>query len=229
MIKISFKNVTFKYTNKVILDDASVEFEEGMVHAIVGQSGIGKSTLLSIINRLYETLPEASCKGDVDIRINGHFYSTRQIPAATIRKKVSMVFQVPNPLPMSIYDNLAFALKLHDITDKVIIKERVTNALKDTLLWDEVKDRLKESALRLSIGQQQRLCIARALIVNPEVILLDEPTSSLDEANARHIEELIIKYKSHCTIIIVSHQLEQVKRITDRVYTIVGGKIVEMI
>ncbi|HNS16117.1 MAG TPA: ATP-binding cassette domain-containing protein [Syntrophorhabdaceae bacterium] len=218
-IKIRVTNLTFSYKGRRILDGINENFEEFAVTAIIGPSGVGKSTFLMTLNRLWENIPEAQMSGKVEIRFNGGLRDIyeRSFSSSRLRKLVGTVFQKPNPLPMSIFRNVAFPLKLSGEKDKGLIAQKVEGALRKAYLWDEVKDRLAQSALALSGGQQQRLCIARSLILEPEVLLLDEPTSSLDEKAAEVIEDLILHLKERITILAVSHYLDQVKRIADRV------------
>ncbi len=218
-IKIRVTNLTFSYKGRRILDGIDENFEEFAVTAIIGPSGVGKSTFLMTLNRLWENIPEAQMSGKIEIRFSGELRDIYEhsFSPSRLRKLVGTVFQKPNPLPMSIFRNVAFPLKLSGEKDKRLIVQKVEGALRKAYLWDEVKDRLAHSALALSGGQQQRLCIARSLILEPEVLLLDEPTSSLDEKAAEVIEELILHLKERITILAVSHYLDQVKRIADRV------------
>jgi len=210
------------------LRDITTQFAENAITAIVGPSGVGKSTLLMTLNRLWESIPSAKMKGKVEVKFDGRFCDIydRSFSLPQLRRLVGMVFQVPNPLPMSIYKNIAFPLKLAGYKDKGLIGHRVEQALKRAYLWNEVKDRLTEDALALSGGQQQRLCIARALVLEPEILLLDEPTSSLDAKAGAVIEELLASLKDHCTLLVVSHYLDQVKRIADTVVELSNGRFV---
>ena len=223
-IKITMRDVFFSYQGRDVLKSISVDFKENSITAIVGPSGVGKSTLLTTINRLWENTPGAAMRGTVKIKFNGSFQNicSPSYPLPQLRRQVGMVFQVPNPLPMSIYKNVAFPLKLAGRKDKEQIRFKVEKALRQAFLWEEVKDRLNDDALSLSIGQQQRLCIARTLVLEPEVLLMDEPTSSLDATAASVIEDLLLGLKVHLTIILVSHYLDQVKRIADRVVEFSG-------
>jgi phosphate transport system ATP-binding protein len=183
----------------------------------MGPSGQGKSTFLGLFNRLWDEIPGTRAEGDVRIRLAEGWISPlkKDLPMPLLRQKVGMIFQEPNPLPMSIARNMAFPLKLAGLRDKYAIEEKMKKALKQAFLWEEVKDRMEKSALDLSGGQKQRLCIARALVLEPEVLLCDEPTSSLDAKAAGVIEELLIQLKTHCTLLVVSHDRQQVKRIAD--------------
>ena len=228
-IKIRVTNLTFSYRARRILDSISENFTEFTVTAIVGPSGVGKSTFLMTLNRLWENVPHAHISGKVEMKFDGQFRDIHD-PSfflSHLRRLVGTVFQKPNPLPMSIFRNIAFPLKLSGEKNKTSIAEKVEEALRKAYLWEEVKDRLNQSALALSGGQQQRLCIARSLVLEPQVLLLDEPTSSLDERAAEVIEDLILHLKERITILAVSHYLDQVKRIADRVVQFSGGKIAE--
>lgn len=216
-IKINIKNLWFYYNDHPILEDISLEIPQNTITAVTGPSGQGKSTFLMTLNRLWESIEETRIKGHIEIRFGSDFQNIydKRYNVSDLRRQVGMVFQVPNPLPMSIYNNIAFPLKLKGENNKTLGSFRVEDALKRSFLWDEVKDRLNEDARALSGGQQQRLCIARALVLNPQVLLLDEPTSSLDDKSGRVIEDLLLELKKDCTMILVSHYLDQVKRIAD--------------
>ena len=222
-IKIRINKLNCFYKKKPVLKNLKGEVEEKAITTIIGPSGVGKTTLLMIINRLYESIPDCRVEGKVEIKLNNRYIDIHKLPVTDLRKKVGMVFQVPNPLPMSIFKNIAFPLKLSGIKDKEYIKDKVEQALKDAVLWDEVKDRLNDSALELSGGQQQRLCIARAMIMQPEVLLLDEPTSSLDMEAALKITELLKSLKKKCTLIVVSHYTSLTRKISDNVLTLKNG------
>jgi phosphate transport system ATP-binding protein len=219
--KIRVAGLHFSYRDRTILKDVTVEFAENTITALTGPSGVGKSTFLMTLNRLWENVPDARMKGRVEIKLQGRFQDVyaRGLPVTELRKMVAMVFQTPNPLPMSISRNVAFPLKLAGEKNRKIIGGKVEHILKMANLWDEVKDRLNDDARTLSGGQQQRLCIARALVLEPEVLLLDEPTSSLDQTSTAAIEELLMGLKDRLTILVVSHYLEQVVRISDRIVT----------
>jgi phosphate transport system ATP-binding protein len=226
--KIRVADLHFSYRDRTVLKDVSVEFAENTITALTGPSGVGKSTFLMTLNRLWENIPHAQMKGRVEIKLQGRFRDVYAggLPATELRKMVAMVFQTPNPLPMSIRKNVAFPLKLAGERSREVVVGRVEHALKMANLWNEVKDRLSEDARALSGGQQQRLCIARALVLEPEVLLLDEPTSSLDQASTAVIEDLLTNLKDRLTILVVSHYLEQVIRISDRVVEFVGDKVI---
>ena len=227
-VKIRTENLCFSYNGRTILHKASIEFAEREITAIVGPSGSGKSTFLLTLNRLWEAIPRCSLQGTVAMNFDGSFHDIYRegYPVTRLRRQVGMVFQIPNPLPMSIYRNVAFPLQLKGGLTKETIRARVEECLRMARLWDEVHDRLHSSALDLSGGQQQRLCIARALILHPEVLLLDEPTSALDHATATAIEELLVELKQSCTILLVSHYLNQVTRIADTVIELHNGTLV---
>lgn len=229
MIKIKITHLNFSYNDHYVLKDITAEFQENSITAIVGPSGTGKSTLLMTLNRLWEGIPNAKMNGKVEIRFAGHLHDIydRSYSLSELRKLVGMVFQTPNPLPMSIYRNIAFPLKLAGHKKKDDIADRVEQALRDVYLWGDVKDRLSENALGLSGGQQQRLCMARALILEPDILLLDEPTSSLDNKAGGVIEDLLQIIKGRCTILVVSHYLDQVKRIADTVMELSNGTFIK--
>lgn len=224
--KIRVEHLFFSYGERFVLRDVNLRIAENAIAAIVGPSGIGKSTFLMTLNRLWETIPGARLGGKVEIRFNGRFQDIydRDYPVTQLRRQVGTVFQTPNPLPMSVYRNVSFPLKLAGFTQKGETADRVEQALRRAYLWDEAKDRLNENALALSGGQQQRLCIARALILEPEILLFDEPTSSLDEKAGAVIEELLVRLKESCTLLVVSHYRDQVRRIADAVFTLADGK-----
>ena len=217
--KIIVDRVSFFYGSTRVIDNVDVKFKAYTLTAITGPSGQGKSTLLGIFNGMWNNTPGARCTGEIQIRLGGQWISPlkNELPLPLLRRKVAMIFQEPNPLPMSIAKNMAFPLKLAGVGDKKIVEEKVQRALEQSFLWEEVKDRLGESALNLSGGQKQRLCIARALVLEPEVLLCDEPTSSLDTKAAGVIEELLVSLKSNCTLLVVSHYMDQVRRIGDQV------------
>lgn len=217
--KIIVNGVSFYYGPMLVFKNISADFKSHTVTAITGPSGQGKSTLLGTLNAMWHETPGARCTGEIQIRFTDRWVSPlkKDIPIPMLRRKVGMIFQTPNPLPMSIIKNMAFPLKLAGISDKILIEEKIQAALKRAFLWDEVKDRLKESALKLSGGQKQRLCIARALVLEPEVLLCDEPTSSLDAKAAGIIEDLLVSLKSNCTLLVVSHTMGQVRKVADRI------------
>jgi len=224
-VKIRVENLTFSYHQTRVFQNVNLAFEAHAITAITGPSGRGKSTFLTVLNRLWESQPFAEMQGKVWILLDGQWVDIygKTLSKPDLRRKVGMVFQTPNPLPMSIWKNMAFPLKLLGISDKSLIEEKISAALRQAFLWDEVKDRLHDSAFGLSGGQQQRLCIARALVSQPEILLLDEPTSSLDAGAASVIEDLLVRLKERCTLIVVSHYLDQVSRIADTALKLEAG------
>lgn len=224
MNKFEIKNANLFYGDFQALKNISLSIPEHQITAFIGPSGCGKSTLLKSLNRMNDLVPE--CKITGDFLLDGEdIYASKDVN--TLRKRVGMVFQKPNPFPMSIYDNVAYGPKTHGIRNKKKLDEIVEQALKDAAIWDEVKDRLKKSALGLSGGQQQRLCIARALAVKPEVLLMDEPTSALDPISTLKIEDWAMEMKKKYTIIIVTHNMQQAARIADRTAFFFLGEVVE--
>lgn len=223
-LKIYTKSLNLFYGSTQALKDINIDIEERKVTALIGPSGCGKSTFLKTLNRMNDLIPHVKITGDVFLdRLNVY----EQYDMVDLRKRVGMVFQKPNPFPMSIYDNIAYGPKIHGIKSKPQLDEIVERSLKNAALWDEVKDRLKQSALGLSGGQQQRLCIARVLAVEPEVVLMDEPTSALDPVSTLKIEDLIDELKEKYTIVIVTHNMQQAGRISDNTAFFLHGEIVE--
>jgi len=224
--KISISDLDFFYGKVQALHGISLEIPEREVIAFIGPSGCGKSTFLRTLNRMNDTIPTASVKGTV--LIDGANIYAPGTDVAALRRKVGMVFQKSNPFPKSIFDNVAYGIRINQIHNgKSDLSDRVETALRDSALWDEVKDRLNASAFGLSGGQQQRLCIARALAVQPEVILMDEPASALDPIATQKIEELVVELKSEYTIVIVTHNMQQAARVSDRTAFFMLGKLVE--
>jgi phosphate transport system ATP-binding protein len=225
--KISVRGLDFFYGRVQALHDISLDVPERIVMAFIGPSGCGKSTFLRTLNRMNDTIPGARAAGEV--LIDGQDVCAPGVDVVELRRKVGMVFQKSNPFPKSIFDNVAYGLRINRLTDsKSELHGRVEEALKDAALWSEVKDRLKTSALGLSGGQQQRLCIARALAVRPEVVLMDEPASALDPIATQKIEELIFELKRQYTIVIVTHNMQQAARVSDRTAFFWLGKLVEV-
>lgn len=225
-LKIRAHDVSFYYGSHQILKHISVDVIERTITAVIGPSGQGKSTFLMIMNRLWEHVPGARMTGRIEMKLKDRWtdiYDT-SVSVPNLRRSVGMVFQKPNPLPMSIYKNVAFPLKLAGLSDKSQVDKRVEEALKAAFLWNEVKDRLERDARDLSGGQQQRLCIARALILGPEVLLMDEPTSSLDTKAAAIIEDLLTALKESCTVLLVSHLMDQVSRLADTTLELEEGR-----
>ena len=229
-VKVRTTDLSFSYNGRKILRNTSIAFREREISAIVGPSGSGKSTFLMTLNRLWETIPNCTLQGVVEMNFNGRFHDIYQkrYPVTRLRRQVGMVFQIPNPLPMSIFKNVAFPLQIKGGMPKETVRTRVKECLRKVRLWDEVYDRLDSTALELSGGQQQRLCIARALILQPEVLLLDEPTSALDPAASKAIEQLLVELKQSCTILLVSHYLDQITRIVDTTIELQNGCLIEV-
>ncbi len=222
-VKIENLNIYFKETR--VLKNVSLSILKNKITAIIGPSGCGKSTLLRSINRMVELSDGARVEGK--ILLDGKNIYDKDVDPIIVRKKIGMVFQKPNPFPKSIYDNIAYALKVHGIKDKNTMNEKINDALKQTGLWKEVQHRLKENALSLSGGQQQRLCIARAIVGIPEVLLLDEPTSALDPLATFKIEDLLVSLKEKYTIVIVTHNMQQAARISDYTAFLYMGRLIE--
>ncbi|MBC7378537.1 MAG: phosphate ABC transporter ATP-binding protein PstB [Burkholderiaceae bacterium] len=223
--KISVKNLNFFYGKFHALKNISLEIPEKKVTAFIGPSGCGKSTLLRTFNRMYELYPEQRAEGD--IVLDGENLLTSRRDVALIRAKVGMVFQKPTPFPMSIYDNVAFGVKLFENLSAADMDERVEWALRKAALWTEVKDKLNQSGSGLSGGQQQRLCIARGIAIKPEVLLLDEPCSALDPISTAKIEELIAELKNDYTVVIVTHNMQQAARCSDYTAYMYLGDLIE--
>ena len=222
--KISVSNLDLYYGDFKALKNINLELPEKEITAFIGPSGCGKSTLLKSLNRMNDLVE--GCKITGQVLLDGEdIYKGMDINA--LRKRVGMVFQKPNPFPMSIYDNVAYGPRTHGIRSKVQLDEIVEKALRDAAIWDEVKDRLKKNALGMSGGQQQRLCIARALAVQPEVLLMDEPTSALDPISTSRIEDLAMELKKDYTIVIVTHNMQQAVRISDQTAFFLLGDLVE--
>lgn len=219
------KNMVLRYGDKAALNNIYLDIEANKVTALIGPSGCGKSSLLRSLNRMNDLVD--SCQIDGEIIYEGEDIYKKNYDEIELRKKVGMVFQKPNPFPMSIFDNVAYGPRCQGIKDKKKLQDIVKTALENAALYDEVKDRLKESALSLSGGQQQRLCIARTIAMEPEVILMDEPTSALDPIATAKIEELIHELKKKYTIIIVTHNMQQAARISDHTAFFLMGNLVE--
>lgn len=222
---ITVENMCLWYGEHQALKDININIPEKSITAFIGPSGCGKSTFLKSLNRMNDLIPGVKITGD--IKYNGKNIFEPSVNVNELRKEIGMVFQKPNPFPMSIYDNIAYGPRTHGIKNKAKLDDIVEQSLKDAAIWDEVKDRLKKNALGLSGGQQQRLCIARALAVKPAVLLMDEPTSALDPISTSKIEELTIKLKEDYTIIMVTHNMQQAVRISDRTAFFLLGELVE--
>ncbi len=222
---ITTQNLNLWYGDSQALKDISIAIPERSIVAFIGPSGCGKSTFLKTLNRMNDLIPNVKIEGTVNYK--GQNIYDKNVDVNELRKDIGMVFQKPNPFPMSIYDNVAYGPRTHGITNKVKLDELVEEALKGAAIWDEVKDRLKKNALGLSGGQQQRLCIARALAVKPEVLLMDEPTSALDPISTARIEDLVKDLKKQYSIIMVTHNMQQAVRISDYTAFFLLGEMVE--
>lgn len=225
MHKIESRNVNFFYGETQALHDISLSMKENTVTALIGPSGCGKSTYLRLLNRMNDLIDNTRMTGSILIDETDIYQKNTNVDY--LRKNVGMVFQKPNPFPKSIYENVAYGLRVNGIEDKNVIEERVVTSIQQVALWDEVKDKLKKSAFELSGGQQQRLCIARALAIQPSIILMDEPTSALDPISTSKIEELIHELKNKYTIVIVTHNMQQAARVSDSTAFFYMGKLIE--
>ncbi|HBN04540.1 MAG TPA: phosphate ABC transporter ATP-binding protein [Bacteroidales bacterium] len=225
MYNIDVNNLNFYYGDFHALKDISMSIEKNSVTAFIGPSGCGKSTFLRLFNRMNDLIPDIRMTGEVNI--DGRNIYGKDILVDELRKEVGMVFQKPNPFPKTIFENVAYGLRVNGEKNKKVIEERVVESLKGAALWDEVKDKLKKSAFELSGGQQQRLCIARALAVAPKIILMDEPASALDPISTLKIEELIFQLKKDYTIVIVTHNMQQAARVSDKTAFFYLGELVE--
>ena len=225
MSKISVKDLDLYYGDFKALKNINIEIEPNEITAFIGPSGCGKSTLLRCLNRMNDLIE--GCRIEGNVLLDGTDIYGKNVDVNLLRKKVGMVFQKPNPFPMSIYDNIAYGPRTHGIKNKAQLDEIVETSLKNAAIWDECKDRLKSSALGMSGGQQQRLCIARSLACQPEVILMDEPTSALDPISTSKIEELVLELKKKYTVVIVTHNMQQAVRISDKTAFFLLGDLVE--
>ncbi len=224
MDKFTIENLNLLYGNFQALKQINLKISKNEITAFIGPSGCGKTTLLKTLNRMNDLVEDVTINGKV-LLDNEDIYGIMDVNL--LRKRVGMVFQKPNPFPMSIYDNVAFGPRTHGIRSKAKLDEIVEKSLRDAAIWDEMKDRLKKSALGISGGQQQRLCIARALAVEPEVLLMDEPTSALDPISTSKIEDLVLELKNQYTIIIVTHNMQQAVRISDKTAFFLLGEVIE--
>ena len=222
---ITVKDMNLWYGDHQALKNINIEIPEKSITALIGPSGCGKSTFLKTLNRMNDLVPNVKITGD--IRYNDTDIFSKEVDVNSLRKEIGMVFQKPNPFPMSIYDNVAYGPRTHGITNKAQLDEIVESALRDAAIWDEVKDRLKKIALGLSGGQQQRLCIARALAVQPKILLMDEPTSALDPISTSRIEELVMELKEKYTIVMVTHNMQLAVRVSDYTAFFLLGELVE--
>ena len=222
---ITVKDLCLWYGNHKALNDINIEIPQKSITALIGPSGCGKSTFIKTLNRMNDLVPDVKITGEV--RYKGNDIFDPAVDVNELRREIGMVFQKPNPFPMSIYDNIAYGPRTHGIKNKAKLDDIVERSLQDAAIWDEVKDRLKKNALGLSGGQQQRLCIARALAVEPEIILMDEPTSALDPISTSKIEDLCIQLKEKYTIVMVTHNMQQAVRISDRTAFFLLGELIE--
>ena len=225
MAKIKIEQLSLTFGSKQVLNNIDLEIAQNSIVALIGPSGCGKSTLLRCINRMHDDNPDATIVGNVFL--DGQSIYQRGTQINSIRKRIGMVFQKPNPFPKSVSENIAYGLKINGVRNRKTIKNITEESLRDSFLWEEVKDKLHQSALSLSGGQQQRLCIARCIAISPEVILMDEPTSALDPIATQKIEDLIIKLKTDYTIIIVTHNMQQAQRISDKIAMLYLGDLIE--
>jgi phosphate transport system ATP-binding protein len=225
-VKITATNLNFYYGTFHALHDVALDIYENQVTALIGPSGCGKSTFLRCLNRMNDLIPQSRVEGE--ILLDGQNIYAPAVDVVELRRRVGMVFQKPNPFPKTIFENVAYGLRINGIKDKDFLAERVELSLKQSALWEEVQDRLHRSALDLSGGQQQRLCIARALAVAPEVLLMDEPASALDPIATQKIEDLIQELKRLYTIVIVTHNMQQAARVSDITAFFYIGKLVEV-
>lgn len=223
--KLTVRNLDLYYGENHALKGVNMDILENKITAFIGPSGCGKSTFLKTLNRMNDLIPNVKITGDVIL--DGEDIYAPKVDVTILRKKIGMVFQSPNPFPMSIYDNIAYGPRIHGIKRRSVLDDIVEKSLKGAAIWDEVKDRLKTSALGLSGGQQQRLCIARALAVEPEILLMDEPTSALDPISTMKIEELMSTLKEKYTVAIVTHNMQQAARISDYTAFFLVGEMVE--
>ncbi len=224
--KMSVKHLNFYYGRAQALYDISLDIKKSQVTALIGPSGCGKSTFLRCLNRMNDLIPISRVEGE--IILDNFNINDPSLDVVMLRRRVGMVFQKPNPFPKNIFDNVAYGLRVNGVQDKAFIESRVEESLKKAALWDEIRDRLHESALGLSGGQQQRLCIARALAVEPEIVLMDEPASALDPIATQKIEDLIGELKENYTIIIVTHNMQQAARVSDMTAFFYMGKLIEL-
>ncbi len=224
-VKMSVKNLDLYYGQKQALKNINMDIHRNAITALIGPSGCGKSTFLKTLNRMNDLIDNVKITGQVTL--DGEDIFDRNMDVTMLRKRVGMVFQQPNPFPMSVYDNIAYGPRVHGIKNKAKLDEIVEESLRGAAIWDEVKDNLKKSALRLSGGQQQRICIARALATKPEVILMDEPTSALDPISTTKIEDLMEELKRQYTVVVVTHNMQQAVRVSDYTAFFLVGDMVE--
>lgn len=227
ILSADVKELSFNYGDKQVVKSVSLPIHKNSITALIGPSGCGKTTLLRCFNRMHDLYPGNMHKGEIWLYPENQNILARDIDPIEVRMRIGMVFQKPNPFPKSIFENVAYGLRVRGVRRRAAIEESVETALQQAGLWEEVKDRLGTSALGLSGGQQQRLCIARALATKPEMILLDEPTSALDPISTGHVEELVTELKKTVTILIVTHNLHQAARISDYTAFMYLGELVE--
>ena len=225
MTIIEAKNLDFYYGEFQALKNINIALEKNSVTAFIGPSGCGKSTFLRLMNRMNDLIESSRLTGE--LLLNGNSIYDKKVNVTDLRKQVGMVFQKPNPFPKSIFENVAYGMRVNGVSDKSLIEQRVEESLQGAALWSEVKDKLKKSAFDLSGGQQQRLCIARALAMKPEVLLMDEPASALDPLSTSKIEELIFELKRDLTIVIVTHNMQQASRVSDKTAFFYLGELIE--
>jgi phosphate transport system ATP-binding protein len=226
-VKAEVKNLNFKYGTVQALTGINLQIPEHQIIALIGPSGCGKTTLLRCFNRMHDLYPSNHYDGQIILQPDGVDILSREVDPIEVRMRISMVFQKPNPFPKSIFENVAYGLKVRGINKRSVLEEKVERALKGAALWDEVKDRLHNLAFQLSGGQQQRLCIARALAIEPEIVLFDEPTSALDPIATAKIEELMAELKKQVSIVVVTHNMQQAARISDKTAFMYLGELVE--
>ncbi len=224
-VRLSVRKLNFYYRKFRAVKDVSLDVYDRQVTAFIGPSGCGKSTLLRVFNRMYELYPEQRTEGEV--LLDGRDILAKDVDVSLLRARVGMVFQKPTPFPMSIYENIAFGVRLYERLSRAEMDERVEASLTRAGLWDEIKDKLGQSGMSLSGGQQQRLCIARAIAIKPEVLLLDEPTSALDPISTAKVEELVTELKNEYTVVIVTHNMQQAARVSDYTAYMYLGEVVE--
>lgn len=222
---ITVKDLCLWYGSHKALKDINIDIPPKSITALIGPSGCGKSTFIKTLNRMNDLIPDVKITGE--IRYKGNNIFDPSVDVNELRREIGMVFQKPNPFPMSVYDNIAYGPRTHGIKNKAKLDDIVERSLRDAAIWDEVKDRLKKNALGLSGGQQQRLCIARALAVEPEVLLMDEPTSALDPISTSKIEDLAVELKKDYTIVMVTHNMQQAARISDKTAFFLLGEVIE--
>jgi phosphate transport system ATP-binding protein len=226
-LKAETRALSFSYGSHQALKNVSIPIAEYQITALIGPSGCGKSTFLRCFNRMHDLYPDTHYEGEILLYPDHHNILAREVDPIEVRMRVSMVFQKPNPFPKSIYENVAYGLRVRGINDRQLLDKKVEQALRSAALWEEVKDRLSAQATSLSGGQQQRLCIARALATDPEMLLLDEPTSALDPVATANIEELLLDLKQRVTILIVTHNMQQAARVSDWTAFMYLGELVE--